>query len=286
MTGRRRTRPQKKRAGQPRTLRTRLVVASVLLIAVVCAVIGTVTTLALRSHLYDQLDERLTEIVGRATGFGGPPGGDPGKDNAVDKVSGFTIDRLVTSGPQPEGTVVAEVRNGSITAAKVGEKDENTTDISGMEAKDLTEDQIQALNSVAQDGEKHTVDLGGLGEYRVEYKTGANGSYYVAIPTEEVNSTLNTLILIEISVTAAGLIAASLAGTVIVGVATRPLRKVAATATRVSELPLHTGEVNLNERVPESECDPHTEVGRVGAALNRMLDHVHSALHLSLIETG
>ena len=55
MSGRRRPRTQKRRAGQPRTLRTRLVVASVVLIAVVCSVIGTVTTLALRSHLYDQL---------------------------------------------------------------------------------------------------------------------------------------------------------------------------------------------------------------------------------------
>jgi two-component system OmpR family sensor kinase len=66
---------------------------------------------------------------------------------------------------------------------------------------------------------------------------------------------------------------------VIVGLALRPLRKVAATATRVSELPLHTGEVTLYERVPESEADPHTEVGQVGAALNRMLDHIHGALH-------
>lgn len=31
--------------------------------------------------------------------------------------------------------------------------------------------------------------------------------------------------------------------------------------------------------MPESESDPHTEVGQVGAALNRMLDHVHGALH-------
>ncbi|MGV9449666.1 ATP-binding protein [Streptomyces sp. NPDC003635] len=288
MSGRRRTRPQKRRAAKPRTLRTRLVVASVLLIAVVCAVIGTVTTLALRSHLYDQLDQRLTEVTGRAAGFGAPPGADPKQDpkqdpqqgNAVDDTP-FTLEQFVTrGGPQPQGTVIAEVQNGSVTDAKYGVKDEDSTDFSGMRAKDLTEAQIQALNSVAQDGEKHTVDLGGdLGEYRVEYKTGDNGSYYVAIPTDEVNSTLNTLILIEVSVTAAGLIAASLAGTVIVGVATRPLRRVAATATRVSELPLHTGEVNLNERVPESECDPHTEVGRVGAALNRMLDHVHGALH-------
>jgi two-component system OmpR family sensor kinase len=84
---------------------------------------------------------------------------------------------------------------------------------------------------------------------------------------------------VEISVTAAGLGAAVIAGYVLVGLATRPLRKVANTATRVSELPLHTGEVNLSERVPEAECDPHTEVGQVGAALNRMLNHVHGALH-------
>jgi two-component system OmpR family sensor kinase len=54
---------------------------------------------------------------------------------------------------------------------------------------------------------------------------------------------------------------------------------VAATATRVSELPLHRGEVALHERVPDSHTDPRTEVGQVGAALNRMLGHVGSALH-------
>jgi two-component system OmpR family sensor kinase len=119
------------------------------------------------------------------------------------------------------------------------------------------------------------VDLPGLGTYQVQYRSG----YYVGLPTAETDSTINTLILVEISVTAAGLGAAVIAGYALVGVATRPLRRVATTATRVSELPLHTGEVNLSERVPESETDPHTEVGQVGAALNRMLDHVHGALH-------
>ncbi|MFF1320035.1 MULTISPECIES: sensor histidine kinase [Streptomyces] len=281
MSGRRRPRTQKRRAGQPRTLRTRLVVASVVLIAVVCAVIGTVTTLALRSHLYDQLDDKLTEAVGRAAGFGGPPGSDPDKAGAITKDRPvFSLEDFVTRGPQPSGTIIAKVQNGSITDAKIGEKDpDNSTDYSGRVPNDLTDAETEALNGVSQDGSKHTVDLGSLGEYRVEYKTGDNGSYYVAIPTEELTGTLNTLVLIEASVTAAALVAAGIAGTVIVGVATRPLRRVAATATRVSELPLHTGEVNLKERVPESECDPHTEVGQVGAALNRMLNHVHGALH-------
>ncbi|MFE1443291.1 ATP-binding protein [Streptomyces sp. NPDC058739] len=289
MTGRRRTRPRRRRAGQPRTLRTRLVVSSVTLIAVVCAVIGTVTTLALRSHLYEQLDGQLREAAARAGGFGKPPGVDPdhepGQGISDLKDTTLNLDAFVTRGPQqPTGTVIAMVRGGLVTDARIGEKSDDSTDISGMEAGDLDEAQQSVLNSVAQDGEQHTVDLPGLGQYRVEYRDSADSAdgslgYYVALPTEEVSGTLGTLILIEASVTAAALVAAGIAGTVIVGVATRPLRRVAATATRVSELPLHAGEVNLDERVPESECDPHTEVGRVGAALNRMLDHVHGALH-------
>ncbi|MGC9500801.1 sensor histidine kinase [Streptomyces sp. WG7] len=260
-----------RRRPRPRTLRTRLVVASVALIAVVCAVIGTVTTVALRSHLYDQLDGQLREVAMRVSGFGPP--GDPqaggGDPQRVD------LGEFVRHGPQPRRTVVAEVRDGVVVDAMYGREDEESTDVSRTTAVSLSETQRAALASVSRDGGAHTVEIPGLGDYRVEYRNG----YYAAVPTSDVTGTINTLILVEASVTAAGLIAASLAGTVIVGVATRPLRKVAATATRVSELPLHAGEVNLDERVPESECDPHTEVGRVGAALNRMLNHVHGALH-------
>ncbi|WP_406443948.1 HAMP domain-containing histidine kinase [Streptomyces sp. NBC_01613] len=285
MSGRRRPRTQKRRAGQPRTLRARLVVASVVLIAVVCAVIGTVTTLALRSHLYDQLNSQLTEVSGRAAGFGGPIGGDPGQKTTGQKTTGqktqtLNLSEFVKHGPQPERSIIAKVQNGQITDAKIGEKsDEVTDDVSGMLANNLSEAARTSLNTASQDGSIHTVDVTGLGTYQVKYVTSVNGAYYVAIPTAATDSTINTLIIVEVSVTAAGLVAAGIAGFVLVGVATRPLRRVASTATRVSELPLHTGEVNLSERVPESETDPHTEVGQVGAALNRMLDHVHGALH-------
>ncbi|GHG64442.1 two-component sensor histidine kinase [Streptomyces capoamus] len=287
MSGRRRPRGrQGRRVGRPRTLRTRLVVASVVLIAVVCAVIGTVTTLALRSHLYEQLDKQLIETAGRAAGFGKPPGEDPGhRPGTSDSPAKSVLDlgEFVkrAGGPGASGTVIALVRNGVITEAKVGLKDKDSDDISGMGSRDLTKAQEAALGRVARDDGRHTVGLGSLGAYRVTFRTSVDGTrgYYVAVPTEDVDNTLSTLLLIEASVTAAALVAAGTAGTVIVGVATRPLRRVAATATRVSELPLHTGEVNLSERVPEAECDPHTEVGQVGAALNRMLDHVHGALH-------
>ncbi|MGA5375785.1 HAMP domain-containing sensor histidine kinase [Streptomyces griseoincarnatus] len=255
---------------RPRTLRTRLVVTSVTLIAVVCAVIGTVTALALRSHLYEQLDGQLREVAMRATG--GPLGDGPRPGPPGDPLD------FVTRGPQMFGTVGATTVNGTVTDGVVSASRE-VNGVRTPEAGRLTDAQLAALEDVPRDRREHTAHLPGLGGYRVLHAEGPNGAFYVAVPTADVDATVTTLILVEISVTAAGLVAASLAGAVIVGVATRPLRRVAATATRVAELPLHRGEVTLKERVPESECDPHTEVGRVGAALNRMLDHVHGALH-------
>ncbi|MGW4882889.1 two-component sensor histidine kinase, partial [Streptomyces sp. NPDC004262] len=107
MSGRRRPRAQQRRVGQPRTLRTRLVVVSVTLIAVVCAVIGTVTTLVLRDHLYGQLNSNLREVAlrvagGPVGGFGGrgdPPGGKAGT-LAPQQTKG--LGDFVTQGPQPQ----------------------------------------------------------------------------------------------------------------------------------------------------------------------------------------
>jgi len=308
MSGRRRPRAQKKRAGKPRTLRTRLVVASVTLIAVVCAVIGTVTTVALQSHLYDQLKGKVSETAIRAVGRpqGSPEDGPGGPANPNGKASTSTtpstsstssgsddsvpvqtpagrVNKLLINGPTQEKTVAAYVKKGAIASASYSQQ---VTDSSGafkkMNAVGLNTAQKQALASVSKDGNTHAVTIPGLGDYLVKYAKSpdtTNEGYYVALPTADVDNTVNTLILVELSVTAAGLVAAGIAGYVLVGIATRPLRRVASTATRVSELPLHTGEVTLNERVPESETDPHTEVGQVGAALNRMLDHVHGALH-------
>ncbi|MDJ1643464.1 sensor histidine kinase [Streptomyces pakalii] len=257
---------------RPWTLRTRLVVSAVSLIAVVAAVIGSVTAIAFRSYMYGKLDDQLHSVVERAQR---PPGPLPLPDSLREAGPlGF-----VGGGGQPLGTFGALVdADGDVTASKVVED-------SGLRAqesaKPLTGEQRTALENAAPGtgGGTRSVDLPGLGGYRVEATTTAEGdTVLVGIPSAEVSGALTTLIVVEVCVTAAGLIAASIAGTVLVGVALRPLRRVAVTATRVSELPLHSGEVALLERVPDAEADPRTEVGQVGAALNRMLGHVGSAL--------
>ncbi|MGW7464300.1 HAMP domain-containing sensor histidine kinase [Streptomyces xantholiticus] len=260
------------RARRPWSLRTRLVVAAVVLIAVVGTVIGTVTTIAFRTYLYGQLDIRLKDVAMRASG--------PSADGA-ERLPGDLPHRppldFVTGGGTPVGTVGAIVEDdGSVDRAVASTQLEPSGPAPTESPLDAA--QTAALAALARDGRPHTVDLPGKGGYRVQYATGVRGSFMVGVPTEDVQDALGTLVLVEVCVTGAGLVAAGIAGTGMVGVALRPLRRVAATATRVSELPLHSGEVALHERVPDAEADPRTEVGQVGAALNRMLGHVGSAL--------
>ena len=88
----------------------------------------------------------------------------------------------------------------------------------------------------------------------------------------------NALIVLEIGIGLAASVLAGLIGAYTIRSNLRPLRRVAATASRVAELPLDRGEVALSVRVPDVDTDPRTEVGQVGAALNRMLGHVADAL--------
>lgn len=262
-----------KRLGKgPWTLRTRLAVSSVMLIAVVAAVIGTVTAIAFHTYMYGKLDGQLRDISIRAARMPGTP--EPGMPKDKDPL-GF----IGMGGGQPLKTFGALTADGEVTESAVAtgggfDASENT--------ESLTDAQTAALEAahIPANGKPHDVELPGLGGYRVQAAAPASDgtTVLVGIPTSEVSGALNTLILVEVCVTGAGLIAAGIAGAAMVGVALRPLRRVAATATRVSELPLHSGEVTLFERVPDAEADPRTEVGQVGAALNRMLEHVGSAL--------
>lgn len=245
--------------------------SAVSLIAVVAAVIGTVTAIAFQSYMYGKLDDQLHSLAERADR---PPGSPLPAGPQDAGPLGF-----VGMGGQPLGTIGAVVADGSVAGSKVVVED--TGQRAQVSTRTLTGAESRALESAGADvgSGARGVDLPGLGSYRVEAVGTSDGNtILVAIPADEVRGDLAALILVEVCVTAAGLVAAGIAGAAMVGVVLRPLHRVAATATRVSELPLHSGEVDLAERVPDAEADPRTEVGQVGAALNRMLGHVGSAL--------
>ncbi|MGH9250190.1 MAG: sensor histidine kinase, partial [Acidimicrobiales bacterium] len=124
------------------------------------------------------------------------------------------------------------------------------------------------------------VDLGdGFGDYRVIASALPGGATFVTgLPLSLVDAPVAQLAVVVVAVGLAGLLLAGIVGALVIGRALRPLRRVASTATRVAEMELDRGEVALAVRVPAVDTDLRTEVGRVGAALNHMLENVATAL--------
>ena len=135
------------------------------------------------------------------------------------------------------------------------------------------------LTAMPAGDQPFSAELTSLGDYRLLASPGpAPGVTYLSgLPLAPVDSTLRQ---VEIArgrrLRRRSLLLTGVLGTAFVRLSLRPLRRVAATATRVTELPLASGEVTLPERVPDA--DPRTEVGQVGSAFNRMLGHVEAAL--------
>jgi two-component system OmpR family sensor kinase len=100
--------------------------------------------------------------------------------------------------------------------------------------------------------------------------------YYTGLPLSALHDQLRDVAFAEVSVFAVVLVLAGVLGTFWVRFSLRPLRRVAITASQVTELPLESGEVSLPAGVPDT--DPATETGQVGIAFNRMLGHVETAL--------
>ncbi|MER7459626.1 HAMP domain-containing sensor histidine kinase [Micromonospora sp. NPDC126480] len=234
------------------SLRTRLVVILVALLAAVSMATGVIATIALRQFLIDRVDAQLV--------------GGPARRPALPAGPGW-----VPPG-SPPGSVTAIVVDGTVTRAWIQSGNQR-----GGEA--LPADQVAALARVPAGAGPRTVGLGERGDYRAVARAVRDGEVWVlAQPLSDVEDTVMWQIAAQAALAGAGLLVAGTAGAFIVRRTLRPLRRVAATAGRVSELPLDRGEVALSIRVPAADTDPRTEVGQVGAALNRMLGHVAAAL--------
>jgi two-component system OmpR family sensor kinase len=255
----------------PWTLRRRLVVAIVATLALVSLVIGAVSVAILRANLMEGLDVQVVNAAQRSSiELGGRPG--------TDFTTTPTASDALSGRGQPPGTLALVYDGATVSAGFI---DDNGAVVA------LSDDQVTQLvteleSAIPQDGASapFSVDLGGdVGEYRVQAATARSGVLYlIGLPVASVTGTATQLAIIIGIVSLAGVVVAAFLATAIVRLALRPLQRVTETATRVSELPLDRGEVLLVDRVPSADTDPRTEVGRVGSALNRMLDHVDLAL--------
>ncbi|MGK9147638.1 HAMP domain-containing histidine kinase [Plantibacter flavus] len=261
----------------PWSLQRRLVTGIAAVIAAVLAVSGVLTVVTVNASVTTVVDTQLTgsmeafehsvvkfydqQAAGGTVGNPDANRGDPGY------VKPF-VD-YVGHGP---GTLIALVSNGEVVdSARFTKSDANPLDV-----------RTQALieEAVADGGSmRENTELGSLGGYRLEFLTHGDGDILVAgvsLATARSAVLQETIVIAALAVLA---LVVTIVGTIIVvRLALRPLSRVAAAAEEVSTLQLERGDTGITVRVDDADTDSRTEIGKVGEALNGLIDHVDRAL--------
>lgn len=262
-----------------RSLRARLVAALLGVAAGGLLLLGTITYLEQRSFQYDRADEQARSAVGPvgaalgAEGIGpsdGPEGRGPngpggrGPDGPPDG-----------PGDKPRGGGRGEPRFG-LPRGTYGERREASGRVLGSTVIDFTSgsdvDADPDLPARLEAGQLLTVDGEGSddGRYRVfaDPTPSGGGLTVAAIPLRETDRSLQRLLITEALVIGGILLLLAGLAWVIVRIGLLPLDRMTATAGRIAG-------GDLSHRV--ETVDGRTEVGRLGLALNRMLDRLERA---------
>jgi len=238
----------------PASLTVRVAGAVVVLVAVVSVLISVLTTAAISSYLTNQLDSKVAASQGRAIGaLTNGNGNQPPPDAPHGQDAGtVTVYRTSTGAA---GKVITT--NGALA--------------------DVSDPALEVLVDVPE-GANRTVELPGLGQYRVRASEVHTITVITGLPTKDIQDTINSMIGWEVLFGGVGVLTAGGVAVFVVRRQLRPLRRVAQTAREVAGLPLDTGEIGMTARVPEQLTDERTEVGQVAVALNTLLGHMENAL--------
>ena len=244
------------RIGAPRSLRGRLLAATLLLLAAGLAVAGVATYAFLNSFLVSRVDDQL-----RASLF------------VVPRVLVSTDPSAVPTGPAPDqvfvpfGVYAVYLDPGGDivrSAPAVG--------YDGKEAPspDLPDNLPGASGSTATGVRLFTTGSNGDVRYRAIAVPVADdgGTLVVAIPLTDVADTLHRLVLVEALVVGGVLLLAGVSAFGLVRVGLRPLTDMETAAGAIAA-------GDLSRRV--TPADPDTEVGRLALALNAMLTQIERA---------
>lgn len=249
------------RVPRARTLGTRLLVLVGAVLVLVCAVLAGTTALAQRAYLMGDLDDRVTSATERSLRGAAPHPDEP--ENLA----------FLTRNGHPDGMIAARPdAGGRILTAQVVGADPDTS------PQTLTSAQQTALEGVATDGSPHTRTIPGLGTYRIAALDSDGVRVLAGLPMNDVQHMIGDLAAVDAAVAGAVLVLAGCGCALVVRRQLRPLGRVAATAAEVARAPLAPGEATGLPRVPERDIGygGGSEVGQVGAALNRMIEHAES----------
>ena len=263
----------------PRTLSGRLIAGLLALLTAACATVGIVTYLAVQRSLSSELKDDLQTATGLAYECFNPAS----TSSAVDAGAPPPLpSTLSTCQGLDEGTFVAVLWQGNGEAKLIGG---SPSKLSAADLKTLFGIPPYTAPNPADwsNGKdiptttRYLNEAGGTYMLTVLTDPDGDGSVYITgMPLSSLHDMLRDVALVEAAVFGVVLVLTGVLGTLWVRFSLRPLRRVAATATQVAELPLESGEVSLPAGVPDN--DPATETGQVGLAFNRMLGHVQTAL--------
>jgi two-component system OmpR family sensor kinase len=243
------------------SLRVRLVAAVLALSAAGMLLLGAITYFEQRSFQLQRIDEAVRSAppaaaraladdgVGPAfdgRGRGGPGGPPPGGGDQ----------HLL-----PQGTYV-ERRNaaGKSLGHNVSDYGQDVTANPAL-PEQMPVDRVITVHGKGSDDKRYRA-------YATRDPSGFGGITIVAIPLTEVDQTLHRLLAVEALVIAAVLLLLGFAAWAVVRVGLLPLDRMGHTAGAIAG-------GDLSHRVEST--DPRTEVGRLGIALNAMLDRLERA---------
>jgi two-component system, OmpR family, sensor kinase len=235
------------------TLRGRLVLTLLVLATAGMLVLGAVTYASQRDFLLERVDEQTRSAVPaleRELGLGrggrrGPPGFDRG-------------------GPRRDGGSLPSGTYGELRGPG-GEPLASTVIAFGDEPPARPR-----LPAVLRPGELRTVGAQeGGAQFRVRALEAPSGAQLVvAVPLDDVEETLDRLLVVLAVVTLGVLVLLGLLADRLVRLGLRPLDRITATAEQIAG-------GRLDHRVPGP--DPRTEAGRLGLAMNNMLERLQAA---------
>jgi two-component system, OmpR family, sensor kinase len=243
------------------SLRTRVLAATLLLVALGLAVAGFATYGLLRKSLIDRLDDQLRaaripviqELNERSSDADGGPG-------PPDVIPPGTYASLLDA----SGRRLVE-RTFSYVSATTKVRPQLPTGLPAGNGPDPRHPPERIFSARARPSGT------GFRVFAIGVPYGpddASGTVVIAIPFTEMNQTLHRLTLIELSVAAGVLLTIGLVSWWLVRLGLRPLDHMATTAGAIAG-------GDLSKRVePE---DDRTEVGRLGTALNTMLGQIEAS---------
>jgi two-component system OmpR family sensor kinase len=226
------------------TLRSRLVLAVAALAAVALVVANAAGVIVLRRYLTDSIDQQLKAPR--------PPASV--RDDRPNAPSPDT--RYFPPGPFDQyKTLIRYNADGTVQPSY-------TTDMSPPVLEPFDELVKRA------GGKPYTVSAeDGESSWRVKVTSREDGGITVAaISLQQVEATVDLLLTIELAVMVAVLLLLGLVSAYVVRIGLRPLTRIERTSAEITA-------GDLSRRV---DADPHTETGRLGIALNSMLDRIQT----------